>query len=70
MMNRFFLRFAKAILIVNMLGACKSEYQKIEDRELSSGKEANELFLGLELGMDKKEFFETCWDLNKKGVLS
>ena len=70
MMNRFFLRFAKAILIVTTLGACKSEYQKIEDRELSSGKEANELFLGLELGMDKKEFFETCWDLNKKGVLS
>ncbi len=27
-------------------------------------------FFGLELGMDRKTFFETCWELNKQGKLS
>lgn len=42
----------------------------MESKELSSGKVENEIFLGLELGMTKKAFYEACWDLNKKGVLS
>ncbi len=50
--------------------SCKSEYEKMETRELGSGKEVNEIFLGLKLGMDKKTFYEICWDLNKKGILS
>ncbi len=42
----------------------------MESRELGSGKVANEIFLGLELGMSKKAFYEACWELNKKGILS
>jgi hypothetical protein len=42
----------------------------MEKRELASGKVVNELFFGLELGMTQKHFFETCWNLNKKGVLT
>jgi len=60
--------FAVGTLI--LLFSCKSEYEKVESRELASGKTVNELFLGLSLGMDKKAFYETCWDLNKKGVLT
>jgi hypothetical protein len=56
--------------LVLLLSSCKSEYEKVESRELASGKTVNELFLGLSLGMDKKQFYETCWDLNKEGVLS
>lgn len=56
--------------LVILISSCTSEYEKIESRELASGKTANELFLGLELGMDKKEFYEVCWDLNKEGILS
>jgi hypothetical protein len=42
----------------------------MEKREISSGKVVNDLFLGLSLGMDRKDFFETCWALNKKGILN
>ncbi len=59
-----------ALGLVLLLSACKSEYEKVESRELASGKTVNELFLGLSLGMDRKEFFETCWDLNKQGILN
>jgi hypothetical protein len=66
------LRSAKLVIITALvlLSSCKSEYEKVESRELASGKIVNEIFLGLELGMDKKKFYETCWDLNKEGVLT
>lgn len=66
------MRSAKLVIIMALvlLSSCKSEYEKVESRELASGKIINEIFLGLELGMDKKKFYETCWDLNKQGVLS
>jgi len=55
-------------LLLSMI-SCKTDYQKLEEKELSSGKVANDLFLGLKLGMTKKEFFETCWELNSQGIL-
>jgi len=64
--NKFLFLLILSLSIVS----CKSEYEKMESRELSSGKVENEIFLGLKLGMDKKAFYETCWDLNKKGILS
>lgn len=72
MKTRSYLKSASlfALGIIILLSSCKSEYEKIESRELASGKTVNELFLGLSLGMDKKQFYETCWDLNKEGVLS
>ncbi|TXD78102.1 hypothetical protein [Algoriphagus ratkowskyi] len=62
----------KSILVVFalLLFSCKSDYQKMESKALESGEIHNDLFLGLELGMDKKSFYEVCWDLNKEGILS
>jgi len=70
MINRFYLRFVLSCTMLSGLISCQSEYQKIEQEELSSGEINNELFLDLELGMVRKDFFETCWEWNKKGVLS
>lgn len=56
-------------LILLVVVSCKTEYQKLEEEELSSGRVENDLFLGLKLGMAKKEFFETCWELNSQGIL-
>jgi len=70
MINRFYLRFVLSCTMLSGLISCQSEYQKIEQEELSSGEINNELFLDLELGMVRKDFFQTCWDWNKKGVLS
>jgi len=69
MKNRSFSLFA-SILFLSTTLACQSPYQKMESEQLASGKVANDLFLGLRLGMERKEFFETCWALNKKGVLN
>lgn len=65
-----FLKFVSSLTFALFLFSCQSEYKKLEKKELSSGKQVNELFLGLELGMDRKTFFETCWELNKQGKLS
>lgn len=59
------------MLIGGMLScAQKTEYDIIKERELSSGKTINELFLDLSFGMDKKTFYTTCWEHNKKGILT
>ncbi|GMQ26240.1 hypothetical protein Aoki45_29220 [Algoriphagus sp. oki45] len=70
MMIRPWLLKYVSIGLVALLFSCKSDYQKLEERELASGKKVNELFLGLELGMTRKDFFQTCWDLNKEGILT
>lgn len=49
--------------------ACQSDYQRMEASELASGETVNELFLGLELGMDRKTFYEKCWKMNQEGLL-
>lgn len=69
MKHRSFLPFASILLLITTL-ACQSPYQKMEAEQLASGKVVNDLFFGLELGMSQKQFFETCWDLNKQGVLT
>ena len=46
----------------------KSNYQSIVDQELATGIRNDSLFLGLSLGMEEKEFFATCWDLNKQNI--
>lgn len=64
-----FLAFASILFLFTTL-ACQSPYEKLESEQLASGKVANDLFLGLRLGMERREFFETCWALNKKGILN
>ena len=68
MTNRWYLLFASFFIL--FLSSCGSEYQRLEERELESGKVVNELFFGLELGMDQKQFFEICWARNKEGILT
>ncbi len=46
------------------------EYQIMLDEELDSGERYDSLFLTLKFGMSKKDFFATCWELNKEGLLN
>lgn len=69
MKQPWYLRFASLILI-SLFFSCQSEYAKLEKQELNSGKVVNDLFFGLELGMNRKAFFETCWEQNRLGVLT
>ena len=36
---------------------------------LASGVRNDSLFLGTYLGMNKKDFYAHCWELNKKGII-
>jgi len=44
--------------------ACESEYSTLVKKELASGIENNELLFGMKIGDKRRNFFETCWDLN------
>lgn len=59
------------ILVVGLTTSCqqKSEYQKLLERELATGERHDSLFLGLYLGMSSKDFYTTCWELNRQGVV-
>jgi hypothetical protein len=65
-------RVSILILLIATMLACqpKSEYELVKERELSSGKVVEDLFLDLRFGMGSKEFFGTCWEHNKKGILT
>lgn len=57
------------ILGVVMMGCSKHPYREMEERELASGKRYDSLFLGLSFGMERKVFFDRCWELNKQTII-
>lgn len=59
------------LISLGLLSACStaSPYQKLVEAELNKNVRNDSLFLGLSLGMDKKGFYEACWDLNKQGLV-
>jgi len=68
MMKNMVFIFGLAVLVM----ACqpKTEYDKLKEKELASGKIVEDLFLDLRFGMGRKEFFGTCWEHNKNGILT
>jgi len=58
--------FCTAIFFIG----CESEYSGMVKKELASGEINNELFFGLEMGQTRKDFFETCWRMNKEEKIS
>ncbi|MGY6521033.1 MAG: hypothetical protein ACXIUD_04850 [Mongoliitalea sp.] len=63
---------AGILLSIFFLASCtpKSEYDQVKARELKSGKVVEDLFLDLRLGMGRKDFYGTCWEHNKNGILT
>jgi len=47
----------------------KSEYRRVIESELAKNTRYDSLFLGLKFGMTSKQFFDTCWIMNQKGIL-
>ncbi len=55
-----------------LLVSCNTAYRKYEtqlEEGIASGQRYDSLFLELEFGMTQKEFFTTCWRLNKEGLI-
>ncbi len=69
-MRRRFYYIIFVIAIVSVT-ACskKKQYKRLVERELASGVRHDTLFLDLKLGMTSEDFYKTCWDLNKKGLI-
>lgn len=60
-----------SLVALVMLSACStpSPYEKLVKAELAKDVRNDSLFLGLNLGMEKKDFYTACWDLNKQGLV-
>ena len=56
------------LLIITFGCTHKSDYRKMVDRELAKDIRVDSLFMGLEFGMTRPEFFAHCWELNKQGL--
>ena len=46
------------------------EYDKLVNQELGTNKRYDSIFLGMYFGMASKDFYQHCWDLNKKGYIT
>ena len=59
-----------AVLAVLILASCESDYTKMVKKELASGVRKDSLVFGIKFGDTRKEFFNKCWQLNKKGLVT
>lgn len=53
--------------------ACNSDertYDQLVKEELSGGIRKDSLFMGIKFGMTQKEFYNYCWQMNKKGIFT
>lgn len=59
------------ILVSTLLVNCgKSEYQQYVEKELATGISNDSLIFNMHMGQTRKEFYETCWELNKQQLVS
>lgn len=63
--------YSVSILIIPFIiaGCMKSEYDRLEEREMASQVRYDSIFLGLHFGMPRKDFFTSCWEMNKQGLI-
>jgi hypothetical protein len=65
--------FFSWIWILSVITGCQGispdsvDFKMIEDKELTSGKRAQDLFYDIKFGMTRKEFFNYCWEMHQKG---
>ncbi len=64
-------RFSVFIFIILLAAAaCKSDYEKMVERELAGGIRHDSLFLGLHFGMTRDSFYGHCFRLNQQGIVT
>jgi hypothetical protein len=63
------------LLIATILFGCKKKtalekYEDLVAQELASNKKVDSIFWDIRFGMTQKEFFNYCWEMNKKGTIT
>ncbi|SHI65730.1 hypothetical protein [Pseudozobellia thermophila] len=62
------IRKAFGILFILATVSCsESEYRQLVKKEMASGAIHDSLMFDMHFGQTKKQFFDQCWKLNKKG---
>ncbi|NNL17041.1 MAG: hypothetical protein HKO81_10425 [Flavobacteriaceae bacterium] len=68
------LKITKGLLLVVLcfafIACDQSEYSKLVKTEMSKDIVHDTLFFGMNFGQSKQEFFDKCWKLNAKGLVS
>jgi hypothetical protein len=62
--------FLGSVLFLLSCSENRSEYESMVKEGLDSGRVVNDIFLGYELGMTRKEFLDYSWDLNQKEIVT
>ncbi|MEL7005657.1 MAG: hypothetical protein AAFN93_23445 [Bacteroidota bacterium] len=61
---------ALATLSLSVLMGCNdNRYEKLVEQELARNVRYDSLFLGFRFGMTNKEFYTSCWEMNKQGLI-
>ena len=68
---RFKTLFTLASIVTLLLftGCNESEYTKLVKREMSKNIVNDSIFFGMKIGDTRKTFYDTCWQLNKDGII-
>lgn len=53
--------------VIFLVSCGDKRYEQLVERELARNVRYDSLFLGLHLGMGSKDFFASCWEMNKQG---
>lgn len=69
MRNNFIYLLGMVVLMMSNYH-CKSDYEEMVSSELAKDVRSDSLIFGMSIGQTKKDFFETCWNLNKEKLIS
>ena len=58
------------LLILFAFASCKSDYEKMVEKELGSGVRQDSIFFGIYLGMSSADFYKHCFELNHQGLVT
>lgn len=70
MKRGFYFFLAVVVFVMLVCSGCNrvGGYRALVDEELATGVKYDTLIHGIRFGMNKREFFAHCWELNKQGV--
>jgi hypothetical protein len=72
-MQKAIVKISFLMIVVLQLACGQSSldvYNDQVEKELTSNKKVNDIFMGISFGMTSKEFYMHCWDMNKKGLFT
>tara|TARA_B110000503_G_scaffold98356_1_gene147427 strand:+ start:10342 stop:10938 length:597 start_codon:yes stop_codon:yes gene_type:complete len=68
MKSNFFITIVVILILFHISCSDSNKYHKLVERELAKDIRNDNLLQGIQFGMNRREFFAQCWELNKKGV--